>query len=352
MRLRILWLNSGIWISVFNRVDAAQTFFQLNGNFFDGKSSHGLPAQLKFDGAEFTLACEGGARKFKRGDVQLLEASGGPYRSFRILADGLFETPDLGEVQNLQALLGGETLYEKLVRSWRFTTVAAAIVVAVCAFYYWVALPQLARFLAFRTPQSVLTAISSQAKDIMAKVDGISPAKLTEAEQARADTVFARMRELFGDQLSFHLIRSGSYGANAFVLPDGTAYVTDDLVRALSEDEILAVLLHELGHVRERHQVQMIVQGTGLIVFSSVVFGQNSWSTAPVAALSLVYSRQHESEADAFAAHQLMQLGLKPTLLADALSKIEKVKGDFKYPSFLSTHPSSDERIQTLQRQR
>ena len=50
-------------------------------------------------------------------------------------------------------------------------------------------------------------------------------------------------------------LRSGeALGANALALPSGIVIMTDDLVAlAKSDDEIGAVMAHELGHVRGRH---------------------------------------------------------------------------------------------------
>lgn len=49
-------------------------------------------------------------------------------------------------------------------------------------------------------------------------------------------------------------------GANAFALPDGTLVVTDELVELAgdNDDEVLAVLAHELGHIHERHGLRLL----------------------------------------------------------------------------------------------
>ena len=52
-------------------------------------------------------------------------------------------------------------------------------------------------------------------------------------------------------------------GANAFALPSGIIVVTDELV-ALSEDddELAAVIAHELGHVHHRHIMRTVIQNS------------------------------------------------------------------------------------------
>ncbi len=50
-------------------------------------------------------------------------------------------------------------------------------------------------------------------------------------------------------------------GANAFALPGGIVIVTDQLMQlAEHDDEILAVLAHEIGHVKHRHVLRGLPQ--------------------------------------------------------------------------------------------
>jgi Zn-dependent protease with chaperone function len=80
--------------------------------------------------------------------------------------------------------------------------------------------------------------------------------------------------------------------------------VTDELV-ALSknETEVVAVLVHELGHVQYRHAFRQSIQGvlSGLVL--AAVTGDVSAMASGVGGvlLQMRYSKAHETEADTFA---------------------------------------------------
>lgn len=145
--------------------------------------------------------------------------------------------------------------------------------------------------------------------------------------------------------------------ANAFALPGGTVLATDDLVRQLNDPEVLAVLAHELGHVRNHHVVRMIFRSSGLAILAATMVGDASTvgallTGAPVLVLQLGFSRQFESEADDVAFRWLRRPGGNPCDFATALVKIEAydlggAAGNPRGvgPSWLSTHPGTPERI-------
>jgi predicted Zn-dependent protease len=72
-------------------------------------------------------------------------------------------------------------------------------------------------------------------------------------------------------------------------------------------------------------------------------------AAAPAALLEARYSRDLEREADAYAAAALRINGLSPTLLADILERMSAERGDLPDAlAYLSTHPTSAERIAQL----
>ena len=63
-------------------------------------------------------------------------------------------------------------------------------------------------------------------------------------------------------------------GANAFALPNGTIVVTDDLVKlAEHDDELVAVLAHEIGHVVSRHALRRVLQDSGVMLLVAGITG-------------------------------------------------------------------------------
>ncbi len=138
-------------------------------------------------------------------------------------------------------------------------------------------------------------------------------------------------------------------GPNAFALPGGTVVLLDELVAAAKDDdEILAVLAHEIGHLHGRHTMRQVLQtsAAGVIVEAVVgdVLSASSYAAAlPAFLLEARYSRAFEREADAFGLTLLDRAGIDRAHFVNFLTRMEQ-----EYPShlpgFLSTHPRAEER--------
>jgi predicted Zn-dependent protease len=141
-------------------------------------------------------------------------------------------------------------------------------------------------------------------------------------------------------------------GANALALPGGIIVITDRMVLlAGSEDEIAAVLAHEIGHVELRHAMKQITQGSAAAAMAAVVTHDASSFTVAVAGLPTIlattrYSRKFETEADEYAFKLLKQHGISPAAFASLMEKLSKDhEKEGKTMSFLSTHPVTTDRI-------
>ena len=161
-------------------------------------------------------------------------------------------------------------------------------------------------------------------------------------EQARASLgVEARLEFRGGERI----------GANAFALPGGIVVITDELVvLAKHDEELIAVLAHELGHVKERHAMRMVARTSLLFVIWSAVTADVSVGAisaiAPEQLVTLGYSRDFEREADRIALEYLRVRDISASRLTDILRRAERaVCANCKIPSWLSTHPPTDERI-------
>ena len=118
----------------------------------------------------------------------------------------------------------------------------------------------------------------------------------------------------------------GIIGANAFALPGGIMVVTDELVKLAKNDtEIIAVLAHELGHVKRRHAFRQSIQGvlSGLVLAAITGDVSAVASGLPAALMQMRYSRLHELEADMFALTALQKACLPPRSFADILMRLE-----------------------------
>ncbi|MBL8512278.1 MAG: M48 family metallopeptidase, partial [Betaproteobacteria bacterium] len=114
--------------------------------------------------------------------------------------------------------------------------------------------------------------------------------------------------------------------------PGGVIVVTDQLVEVMpSEEEVMAVLAHELGHVKERHSLRHLLQDSITALMGLAIFGDVSGLTSVAVALPTVlintgYSRDFEREADQYAFALLRATGRSPRLFASALSALENAR--------------------------
>jgi predicted Zn-dependent protease len=145
---------------------------------------------------------------------------------------------------------------------------------------------------------------------------------------------------------------------NAWCMPGGKIAVYTGLVTKLNltDDEIAAVLGHEIAHAlrehaRERASEQvtagLVIQGGA----AAMGAGRGTIDMAKLAytvALRLPNSRVHESEADRIGVELAARAGYDPRAAVTLWQKMARADGG-KGPEFLSTHPSADTRIRDLE---
>jgi Zn-dependent protease with chaperone function len=246
--------------------------------------------------------------------------------------------------------------------SWHHAVFATLLATAIfIASLYW-GLPWVAGMAAAKIPASL--ALSIDTRVLSAVDDGLmQPSTLGATRQQTLTRRFNRLRNEHGlPAYTLEFRSSKDIGANAFALPGGTIIVTDQLVSlAGNDEEILAVLAHELGHVSERHPLRQLLQSSVVGLVMTWYLGDISslLAAAPTLLLQSSYSRNFERSADRYAADMLRQNGIAPARLADILGKLESshpaANADNKHTSriaeFFSTHPDTKERMRELRSQ-
>ena len=151
---------------------------------------------------------------------------------------------------------------------------------------------------------------------------------------------------------------------NAFALPGGKVGVNTGIFKvAKNQDQLAAVLGHEIGHVVSRHHEERITRQmgaqTGLSVLGALAgaayggtaanaVNQIGGMTAQTAFL-LPGSRTQESEADIVGQRLMADAGFDPSQAVD-LWKNMMAAGGTRQPQWLSTHPDPANRIRELER--
>jgi Zn-dependent protease with chaperone function len=243
----------------------------------------------------------------------------------------------------------------RLLHRWESRLGYVALALALAAASLWggvmYGIPAVARQVAFRLPVATERGLGEKALDGLDRTV-FQPTRLPPRRQAELKSLFAGMTATIEGARGYRLeLRaSNRMGANALALPSGIIVVTDALVElARSDDELVAVLAHEIGHLRQRHALRALLQNSGTALVLLAISGDlgSMWSVAnaPAVLLQSRYSREFEREADDFALAYLRGRGIPPDALANLLLRIEQQPGAAELPTYLSTHPSTRERI-------
>jgi predicted Zn-dependent protease len=222
-------------------------------------------------------------------------------------------------------------------------------------------LPAASWVIARNLPPSVAQKAGSQALEMLDR-SVFKPSRTDAAVQQRLQSHF---QPLVQDHPGLHLqilFRSGGrLGANAFALPSGAIVLTDEMVKlARNDDELLAALAHEAGHVAHRHGIRRIIQDSLLAFAIMAITGDASGTSQlfmglPVALTELAYSREFEREADQYALDYLRSRGISPRCFADLMRRLQQEKqpdGQSHWSNYLSTHPDMEERLRPFEEPR
>ena len=235
-------------------------------------------------------------------------------------------------------------------------------------FFLQFGVPKLAEYVAKATPPAMEVKLGEQA---LASLDNqygyFSPSKTAPIRKASIVVALKKLCLAIQDCPDYRLeFRSGGMiGPNAFALPGGIMVVTDEMVTlSKNNNEIIAVLAHELGHVKQRHAFRQSLQGvlSGLILAAVTGDVSSVASGLPTALMQMRYSRKHELEADDFALNALQKACLPPRAFADILQRLQdQAFGGLSQdklskktqpqrhsdgvPEMLSTHPNTLARV-------
>lgn len=158
---------------------------------------------------------------------------------------------------------------------------------------------------------------------------------------------------------SFYLIEKEEL--NAFTTPGGNVYFYSGLLNQLtSDDQVAAVLAHEIGHCAAKHTAKQYQAAVGYDLLQSAVLSLiktddskrlTSITTGFVIRLaSAGYSRKDEIEADRISVRYMQEAGYDPKGLTAVLKLLKNAEGGGSTTwAVFKSHPDADTRIKAVE---
>jgi tetratricopeptide (TPR) repeat protein len=324
----------------------------LTADYFDGRNSVPHAVSLIVAAGQLKVIGRDVSEQFDLRRVRRSLRIGDTPRWLYLPGGGACVTADNDAVDRITRKRG----YDRLLHRWESRPAYAALATGLVVAALWLSfdrgVPVAAEHIAERIPVSAEAALGEQT---LRSLDRglLQPSALSPERQGALREKFGAMTKSAGDATAYRLEFRASkrIGPNAFALPSGIIVMTDDLVKLSRRDEeVLAVLGHELGHVRHRHTMRRLLEAsaTGLIiagVTGDVASATSIAAAAPAILVQTKYSRDNEREADAYSVEVLGKAGINPRYMATILGRLEaKLGGRRGLPDFLASHPATKER--------
>lgn len=148
---------------------------------------------------------------------------------------------------------------------------------------------------------------------------------------------------------------------NAFACPDGSVRVFSSLMDAMTDEELLGVIGHELGHVAHKDskkgfRTALLTSALkdGIASTNGAALSESQLGSLGESLLNATYSQKQESKADGYGYEFLKKNGKNPWAMALAFERLKKleedagVQKDSKWQRMFSSHPDLDKRIKTM----
>lgn len=329
---------------------------QVTGYWFDGLKLTAHPATLECDG--FIVRLTGLETSFETSlaHVSVSDRLGRTPRYLHFPGGGSFETLDN---DGIDQLLGAERsdrislLIHWLEARSRIAAIATLLLVAIVGASTYFGVPVLCRRAALAVPANIERSAGEAALGTLNQ--WLKPSDLDHTQRRRVLAQLTRLRNAshFATAPRLEYRRLGTF-PNAFAFPGGIIVMSDELVLLATDDEIAAVLAHEIAHWQLRHGLQSVFRSSAALLVVTTITGDLSTLTSfagtiPLTLLQRGYSREFEQDADDYAVQLLKRAQIDTRALASILSKLEKSRpGSGADYSYLSTHPATSERIKRI----
>jgi predicted Zn-dependent protease len=172
--------------------------------------------------------------------------------------------------------------------------------------------------------------------------------------------VGARLAAVSDKQFEYSFKVIDSKEINAFALPGGHIYVFTGIRKvAQTEDELAAILAHEITHAEQRHYAKQYGKASkrgALLSVLTLAVGMPNIAQQAIGLLDFAmtqkYSRTHETEADLLGMQRMQRAGFNPAAMVTLLERLAKEDKDGgTIDNWFGDHPDSGRRIERARNQ-
>lgn len=141
---------------------------------------------------------------------------------------------------------------------------------------------------------------------------------------------------------------------NAANAGNGEFYVTTGLLQKANDDQLLAIMAHEVAHDDLGHVAKAQALGTGIgigaVILDQIIPGAGRVAPIAGALIQRKYSRNEEYEADRHGVELLKRVGRNKDVMINTLAWLMSTEGEGGGGGFFSTHPETGDRIEVLRK--
>ncbi|MCR4859493.1 MAG: M48 family metalloprotease [Bacteroidales bacterium] len=200
--------------------------------------------------------------------------------------------------------------------------------------------------------------ISELCRQSVAYADAKTP--LADAKyQKRLEKLMAGVQEVDGKPLNFKVYKTDEVNACAY--GDGSVRVNSALMDLMDDDELIAVIGHELGHVANKDskkamQRAYLSSAAREAVFAAGGYGQLAGTVLgdlSEAYVNAQFSQKQESRADEYGFQFAIDNGHDPYSMCRALEKLNSLSAGGQagaLAKMFSSHPDSEKRAEKMRK--
>ena len=176
----------------------------------------------------------------------------------------------------------------------------------------------------------------------------------------RLRSLTSGLTEADGIPLNFKVYNTSD--VNAFACPDGSIRVYSGLMDIMTDEEVLGVIGHEIGHIANRDSknafknsllTSALKDGIASTSNTAAILTDSELGTLGESFLNAKYSQKQEYAADEYGYNFLKAHGKNPYAMVLSFQKLQMLQGESTSSSsainqLFSTHPQLEKRIEKM----